>query len=714
MRRSGSAWRPRGGGGGGVALASSLLLLLSTPNSAAAQSRASAPTPAERPTLPPSPYDILQLRALGTPIVDVVPYCAPEDLDPLLDPALDDADAAQWQAARERLGHERSSDESIPTQIDVLDAVFEAREASDRSTWLDADSRLSELLRSAPLAPDEELCVRMERARMLLLLSREAEAGAQWTRAERILEAHAGNPSRAVQVAFGQAELLYRRSRPFEAHLAFRELSRVDDARIAAAARLRLVDLSFDAGNRDSVSIEYEALLPRASAFGASIEGWALRAAEAALDEGALDRALRWIELFVESSSDSDAREAATIRLADLDVAFDDPVRARERLRELASRRRRHPVGFLAVVRAIDLGVFEGPPAKRIELLLEAVHGQRGGVQRYALGVLMRERAHQGDLEGALAVATRLAYEGVDPVVNSGFEAALDALLTRATSEASDEASCGGVIRALGGRYGILIERASRSAPFLHVGACFERIELPWLAAPVYRSVARRFGVEGAGNVALPLARASLALGEWALPRRMAEASLKEPGPEADDWKAVLAETDFMESRFEAAARGLRAVLDSPRLESRRGHLARLLALTFETRRDDEGVRLLAERLPVWLESSGLGPRARADLIEATLRTAHAQREAGRLPAAHVLYRLVDRHAGAGEGADEDPGALRSSARFWLGLAGEPDAAGEPAWGADPEVELRTPWARLALFERRFDALARAYLGEAR
>src|SRR5690606_39105296 len=106
----------------------------------------------------------------------------------------------------------------------------------------------------------------------------------------------------------------------------------------------------------EQVSVEYESMLPRASAFGASLEGWALRASEAALDAGDVVRALRWLERFVEATSDREARDVAAIRQADLEARLDDPLAARKRLAALVVRRGRDPVGDLAAVRAVDLG----------------------------------------------------------------------------------------------------------------------------------------------------------------------------------------------------------------------------------------------------------------------------------------------------------------------------------------------------------------------
>jgi len=654
--------------------------------------------------LPPSPYRLVPGRFLETPLLDAVPYCVPEDLDPAIEPILEQADAGAWQSARELLAEWIRRRGESETGLRVLEDVLAARDARDRERRLAVESRLRERLRE-PMAPDRKLCLRMERARILMQLGRDAEAAGEWALAERLLDAtDPTNPSRRHALAFGQAEVLYRTGLRFEAHLAYRQLARAEEPRLAAAARLRLTDLSFDAGRIENVSLEYESLLPRATAFGASAEGWALRAAEAALAIGAHERGRRWIERFVEGGADPEGVDLSTIRQADLDVVLDDPDRARSRLAEVGERRAGEPLGALAAIRAIDLGVSELAPRARMERLVEIVRVQSHGIRRYALDVLMSERVDREELSEALVVATRLVYEGVDPVVSPAFGSRLDELLERATATASMD--CEGLLEVLGGRYGMLIEQASTIDPFVRVGECFERIELPWLAAPVYRAISRRFGAAGAERVALPLARSAPSVGELALARRMAEASLEAPGPDELAWRAVLAEVDFRESRIAAAAAGLQAVLEAPELALERGRLVRMLALTFEERDDPEAVSFLAARLPRWLEQPPQGPVARASMLEATLQTAHVLRRTGWRERARRLYRVIDRHA-----AD---GALRSSARFWLGLAEEDETVRISVWGEDPTEALGSPWGRLARFEQRFESLSNAYLGDRR
>lgn len=648
----------------------------------------------------PSPYDILRSHDLETPVLDAVPFCVPRGLDLAVAPVLEQAEALEWARARELLSDRaRRLDWSGP-ELGVLDAVLKGRAAEKREDRILAVEEFRTLLRR-PSVVAYQICPRLELARLLLLLSRESEAAAQLSRAQRLIDEFESPGRHADEIRFWQAEILYQTGRQFTAHLAYRELAKSKTARLALAARLRLTDLSFDAGKSEIVSEEYEVLLPRASAYGASTAGWALRASEAALGAGDLGRALRWAESHLATEPSLDAVDTVQIRLADLDVALDEPLIARKRLSEISERRAGDPIGALAALRAIALGVATGSADQRLEILMKIIREQRRGVRRAALGVLMAELSHRGNLDAALAVATRLAYEGLDEVVTPHYSDQLDDLLARVSAQNARRDGCQELIRALGGRYGILIERASKLEPFARVGECFEQMELPWLAANVYRTIARRFGALRAQSIALPLARVSVAIGELTLARRVATAALENPDDDVVAWQAIIAEADFEEGRIDQAAEGLLSILDSPKLLRERGKLVRLLALTLGQRGRIEDAVYIAERVPRWLKEDQANPMARANMVEAVILTAHAHRHEGLLEQAFELYRVVDRYGA--------PDVLRSSARFWLGLSGELDSAGEAAWGDAPDQTLGSPWGRFALFEERYTPMQSSY-----
>ena len=166
-------------------------------------------------------------------------------------------------------------------------------------------------------------------------------------------------------------------------------------------------------------------------------------------------------------------------------------------------------------------------------------------------------------------------------------------------------------------------------------------------------------------------------------------------------WKAIVAEADFIDGRKRPAAQGLKEVLDAPEMQAHRGKLIQMLARLIEPGSSLENARFIADRVPGWLAETDAASGAHVAMLEAAMLAAHEFRHAGRNDDASALYRTIDGHAEAG--------AMRSSARFWLGLAGESDARGEDAWGAEPEITLGSPWARYALFEENFGSLGSSY-----
>ncbi|MEZ4278055.1 MAG: hypothetical protein R3F21_00350 [Myxococcota bacterium] len=655
------------------------------------------------PPSPPSPVDILGRRDLDAPFLDAVPICVPAALEGIVDPVIERAGSNRFKEAHQLLARysDRLADQA--DALAALDLILEAREGRQRADRVLVEARLESLAREEAQSP-HLACLRLERARLLLLLDRFSEAAAQLALAERKLEGKGSwDRDRRAGIAFARAEILYLSGRRFEAHMAYRKIARGEDPRLALAARLRLTDLSFDAGKLEGVSLEYESLLPRSSAFGAGVDGWSLRAAEAALDSGDPSRALRWLERHLEATSDREARDVAEIRRADLEVRLEDPLAARGRLAAVASRREGEALGTLAAVRAVDLDVFEGPAKARFAVLAAAIEGERAGLRRYALGVLLRELTRRELLDPALAVATRLAFDGVDAVVVPDYTRLLDGLLARIVR--AGDAGCDASVRALGGRYGILIERATSVAPFAQLGRCFERMELPWLAVPVYRTISRRFGVQGASDIALPLARASLATGDASLARHMADAALADEATASAAWEAIVAESDYRAGQDAFASKRAQRVLDASGLDLQRAPLALAMAKAAARKDAVDDARFLAARLPDWLarEEGAGAPVTRLRLLEAGLSSAHVLRRASAHEAAFALYRAVDRHA--------EEGPLRSSARFWLGIARQPGASGARAWGDDVDRSLGAPWARVAGFEERFEKLRDVYAG---
>ena len=653
----------------------------------------------------PSPVRILNRRELDAPFLDAVSLCVPGDLEDALEGVVEKAAEGDWKAALHALEQSSASLERHSEALIALTAELKAREATTRDARRAADLELQGLIQD-PAQKNQQACLRLERARLLMLLQRTPEASAELTRVADDLvgeSVSARDRARLAGIAFSKAEILYRMGRRFDAHMAYRKIAGSENPRLALAARLRLSDLSFDVGKTDPASLEYETLLPRATAFGASLDGWSLRAAEAALAAGDASRSLHWLERFSDVSHDRDARDVAEIRRAELELRLADPVAASNRLMELRARHKDDPIGSLAAVRAIDLGVFAGTPAEKAEVLGQTIRRHRYGLRRYALDVLIRDLVSEDAPDRAIAVATRLAYEGIDPAVVPGYTATLDRLLARVM--AGGDASCEQTVRALGGRYAILIERSSSWGPFAQLGRCFERMEVAWLAVPVYRAISRRFGTQGASAVALPLARASLANGEVALARHLADAALEQTPAQSAPWQAIVAEAEFREGRSAFAVKRAREILDATDLELQRSQLVLSLARSLEKSGSLDDARFVAARVPGWLDAPhGETPSAdRVRLLEAALLTAHVLRRADVDDASFALYRAIDRNAAAGP--------LRSSARFWLGLARQADEGDQRAWDLDVLHTLGPPWAPVAAFEEHFESLRDVYAG---
>ncbi len=671
--------------------------------------------------IPPSPYDILDRRLLETPTLDGVDLCIPVGLPDAYESFVALLERREWQQALEIVEAHLGEVDEVPAEAALLIASVQARVASEREEMLVARDALQRALRrSAPRR--SRACGRLEMARLALLLGRYPESAAQCTMAERLLEDLVGVDGRFEEAKFYRTEGLYRTDRAFEAHLGFRRLARSANARLAAGARLRLTDLSFEAGKSERARMEYEALLPRAEAFGASLMGWALRVAEAAMDDGDYEGALAWMERYLEATTNRDAFDLVTIRRADVEYLRGDERKARELLDLVSERRGRHAPGLIASVRQVDLRLEPGTGDKRVETVLAAASSSLRAVRLYALGVLVSELLRQGDIDGALAAGTRLAYEGYDRVLTPNFRRDLDEMLARATSAPRTEDACLAVTLRLGGRYSILMDRAREPDPFLALGGCLEILEMPWLAIDVYRRLTRTFGAEAAGAVALPLARVSLNAEDYAMVRAAAHASLaREAEAEvehASEWRLLLAEAELRDGQPAEAAKLLQGLLeqaDMGGIERRRLHATLLYAEAVSVIGSDEESRAL---LVTSLSKVPREARSRWPLVhgEASLLTAEAHRDAGDVDRARALYRSA---------AEELPsGAMASEAGYWLGALG-PDAemladieAGRAGrgdvWHEALGMEEAGPWRSLAQLESDLDPLRRAYLPSTR
>lgn len=651
--------------------------------------------------LPPSPYAILGSELLDPPPLDAIAVCVPTRISQNLDDfsqAMGERDFGAATSAVRRYARSiqiQAVDEH-ESDVALLEAVLGARSAERRSQKLEAIAKL-EAITKKDRDSERLSCGLIESARLLLRLGRLPEAQAA---TKRVVKQNAwlGDDHPFMLAArFYDAEILYARDDHFNAHIAYRDIASSGHPRIAAAARLRLTDLSFDAGKSRPVQLEYETLLPHGQAFGARMADWALRASEAALDAGDYAAARAWFERHAEEVDDRDARDVAEVRRADLDVLEGKPDKAFKRLRSLFGRKGRSEIEALARVRSVDLGVSSASPDDRVAQLHDATATTNPRVRVYALSVLVHELLLLGRLDEAIAAVTRLAYEGADPVLARRFPEDVSAILAKVAADASDREGCRRMIRRMGGRYAILLDHATAAQPFLTLGRCFEELGFHELAVSLYRALPRTFGRAAARAVALPLARTSLAAGEPAMARAAAEVNLRNPDLDPRPWRALLARAYAALGHRDKAREVLRKVLAEGGVAGERVELVGLFAELLEGRPFGSDTRLLIEQLEKLpqrdraAESSAFG--------EASMKAAHLLRRQGRLETAVRFYRAAAEHL--------PDGARRRESRFWAGDAeavADSDAGDAPGDAGD--AAIINAWSRLSRYDQKAQEMA--------
>ncbi len=635
--------------------------------------------------LPPSPYAILGSDLLDPPRLEAIPVCIPTRLSMALGDFEKVISEEDFEAADEFLGaFEGTIAIQEPTEresdLTLLRAVLAARRAADRERRVAAYELLDDIAKHD--RDSERLgCALIESARILVALDRLPEAYAVTRRIAKQYAWQGDDHPAMMAGRFFDAEILYRRGEDFNAHLAYREIAGTNNPRIAAAARLRLTDLSFDAGKSRPVQLEYETLLPHGSAFGARMADWALRASEAALDAGDFSAARAWFDRHAEEIEDRDARDVAEIRRADLDALEGRPDEAFKRLRGLFGRKGELDIEALAKVRSVDLGVSSASPDMRIAQLHRATATRKRRVRVYALSVLVHELLLLGRLDEGIAAVTRLAYEGADPVLARFFSQDVNALLERVRLDAQGGAGCRRMVRRLGGRYGILMDHASEAAPFLALGHCFERLNFNDLAVALYRSLPRVFGLSVARTVALPLARTSLAAGEPAMARAAAQVNLRHEDVDAAAWRALLARAEAVLGHADKARGLLRQLLPNDAVLDQRVELVLLFAKLIDGRPHGDDTRLLMRTLASIPEAE---QREHITAFsEANMRTAQILRRQGRLDDARRFYRVAASHL--------REGSRKQEALYWTGQStSSTEGSDESAQGA---------WTRLAVYD---------------
>ncbi|MGH0033713.1 MAG: hypothetical protein ACQGVK_01655 [Myxococcota bacterium] len=638
----------------------------------------------------PSPYVLLTSRALRTPPVDAIPVCVPPSVDEALArrarAAGDYPESAGEMAAALRTDARRAG-----VEPGLLVAVLEARAAGTADAAREARGSLSRW-RARDQGPASQACARLETARLELRLRRLPEAVAHARIAISVSGQIPGGQELQRAAEFYAAEGLYLAGRAEQSRAAYRRLSNSASARIAAAARLRFADSLFDAGQREGAQIEYEELLGGAEEFGASIEGWGLRALEANLEHGDLEAAKRWAEAVLAAEAPPEVRGAAQIRAADLLVARGNSAAARRLLEHIVESDA--PAAVRATAR-LRIEHVDPEPAddERIERLRALTRDPWRPAADYARLLLGRDLLARGDAVGALDALTRVAFGPLADRLAGPLREGLDAALVGLAASATGPEGCASYVSSVGWRRRLLARRAGNLEPFALLGGCYATLGLEEVAIEAYREVSKRFGAEGVARVALPLARASLARGDIERARRAAIEHAGQDSREGDRWRLLLSEIEMFEGRYGTAAETLRRLVETNRPAAERTRAIVLLArAALHVGRLSE-LRFVIGDAILRLDPDERGPRN--DWVgEAALMAADGHRAAGNLGAARDLYAIAVESLPVGERRDQ--------AAYWLSELG----------GASPRRSAQEPpvqgaWKRLAETRQRIDALHR-------
>lgn len=645
---------------------------------------------------PASPYGLLA-SPLKTPPLDPLPLCIAPDLSPHLAELAQRAVAGALGDALGALQADLEGTTPAAPEQTLLVATLRARAAGDRAARHEARRGLEiALSRGETAPPGVRVCARLEAARLDLLLGRRPEAAAQAALALR----DAGTPPPAAiaeAAGFLRAEALYLAGWRADAQALHETLAASSNGSLAAAARLRLADLRFDA-DPASARRDYDAVLDPVASAGSV---WALRAAEAALAEHDAAAARAWIERFLRRAPSREAAALARIRLADCHALENEPTPSLGMLAAVAEEQEGTPIGTLARLRGLELRRDRQPGAEALEFLRASLGAEQPGLAAYAAALLGRALAEAGALDEAIEVVSRLAAgrgaDALGELVGDAFDRALAA----ASRDAGSDAECGRLVRRMGGRIALLLSHARAPEPFLRLADCYTQLGLARSALEVQRDVARSFGQRSTPDFALRVARTALIARELALARRVAEAEAGVLGAPSAEWSLLLGEVELAEGRWaEAAARLAERVREGRPAAARvRGLLALARAAShlapaepWRDTLDDALFRLGGAEIEA----------APAAVGEAALLVGDLQRRAGDAARAERAYALaLERLPG---------GAQRAEAGYWLALLTRDPVGGTLALQQAAQTRGGGDWARLAANELQIERL-RAELG---
>ncbi len=653
----------------------------------------------------PSPFPVLQPRALTPPLLDVAPVCLPGAERASFGPALERLRNGDVEGARHKLrglaaefGIEERQD------ADLADAVLAARASGDPTT---SRAALRDALERNPSAASRA-CARIELARLAIRKRLLPEARAELGRVARELADTRPPDGSELTSRFYAAEIAVLEGRRETAAAAYAQLAEVSRPWLSRAARLRRADLAIAWPVPDPAETTRGAwrrlatALDEARSAEIDVAAWSPRAAEIAIAAGELEAAHRWL---ADAERIESGSGVASIRKADVLVALDRAADARKVLDRVASSGTLRAARDLANVRRAGYGVGGESTQQRVERLRRGAASLHPHVAAYARFELARVQLTDGDVTSTLESLARLAYTGALPGVEEGLAGVLDRAVRAAAPEGTP---CAAVLERLGGRRNLFIGLSNEPGPFLRLGDCFLELEMPRQALDVYRQLARRFGTDETLGLPLRMARASFAAGDLPILRATLRAYFSAPenadasGARSADgthWRWLRARLDLHDGEVGRAALTLEQLaLGGAMPERVRVGVERELA------RLPDGA-LPARRIGVALATSLAKPAGEpAARAEAWLRLADLQRAEGRGTIARAAYRRAAELL--------PPGSRRTRALFAAGLL-TTDANQIP--GSLKEARNAAPtlhWARLADSEARLIALRAAARGE--
>jgi len=645
----------------------------------------------------PSPYRVIRIGALVSPPLDAFAFCVPDDVDLDLTELAETAAANGAEAAWRSLEALSASPGFDPDGLRLVRAGLRARLARGVAERREARESLRRAL-AAGGPVGAVACARLEAARLELRSAHHPEAAAQASLA-LAMRSQLADPVRIGDAAsFYRAEGLYFAGHLDRAAEIYRRLAAAPRVRTAAAARLRLADIEFDRGNPAGAREEYETLLTKAEVFGASVEGWALRAAEAAWTEDDVSAAANWIQRFLLSDADRDVRALATVRLADAYARGGDAEPSRESLQRLIDEHGEDSIGLLAEVRRVDLGVGGGEVEQDLERLRRAGRSPVLGLSAYARATLGHVLRQRHEIDAALDVLTRLAYESPSVEFAPHLSEDIDAVMALAASTVRGELGCAEFVERAGSHSASLARQARDPEPFLTLAECYEHLRLPSLALRTHRHLIRAFGAELGEAAALPVARAAFATGDVSLARTAAVAGVRRGGSRRHAWALLLGEAELVEGRLDAAVEQLRPLVEAGLPEADPAAALVAMARAAVRRKGDPDDRLVLQaafrRLGPAQISAG-GER----LGEAAKLTAELFRKGGEPEAAAELYRAAVLHL--------QDGVLRAESAYWLGALHRDHEVRTDAWRRAAQMKDGGSWSRLAASELQMGSLRR-------